>query len=45
MYALNITYAKAKDLILKCLEAETNLDKFYDFINMIIREQVDVNVI
>jgi hypothetical protein len=42
IYALRVTYAASSKVLEECLSIEDNREKLYEFINEIIREEVDV---
>lgn len=42
MYCLKTTYAEEYEIINSLLEVDLNEDRFYEHINKIIRDEVDV---
>jgi formiminotetrahydrofolate cyclodeaminase len=42
IYSGKATYASVEALVDKCLSVDTNQSKFYDFINSLIRDEVEV---
>jgi hypothetical protein len=42
IYALRVTYEASRKVLEECLSIEDNREKLYEFINEVIREEVDV---